>query len=87
MAKSKSTLKVVPIRAARDESVVRACESMLRAAKRGQLTALVAVGVLPGGDVVEYFGHVGSGYWIHLAGAAACLERRVQDRLRDIEDG
>jgi hypothetical protein len=80
-------LVVVPILPGPDPYVVRACESLLRDAKSGQLLAIAAVGVRVGGEVVEFYGQVRPSQWLYLVGAAACLERRVQDSLRDIEEG
>ena len=79
-------MNVLPIKRDVNPSVVDACRQILKAAESGELVAVVAVGVKVGDELLEYWGQNQPGMMLRLAGAAACLERRIQDHIRDVEE-
>lgn len=75
---------VVPFKREPDPGVIEGCKSLLRDAESGKMVVLVAVGVTDEGDAIEFYANDGK-HRVLLAGAAACLERRIQDRMREVE--
>lgn len=78
-------MKVLPFKREPNPNVIAACKRLLADAEAGELLSIVAVGARTEGAATEYWG-INGDHWLVLAGAAACLERRVQDKLRERED-